>query len=232
MNLFKRLLPTGRAWSLTANKNLRKFFAALHTVLVDSTKSFADYVYFDIFPATTRELSAWDKQFGLPTVTMSDAERRTRIEGAWSSMGGQSPRYLQDALQAHGFDVYVHEWWESISPVVARNPFDVLSATYLSVVPGVDCGEPLAECGEAFAECGNFTEKAGYPLVNKLIYNSQDTSYTVPSDPGYFPYFIYVGGVNFGDVATVAVARRYEFEALLLKLFPAHLWIGVIVRYS
>ena len=101
----------------------------------------------------------------------------------------------------------------------------------METVPGVDCGEALAECGEAFAECGNYSGSVGYPLVNKFVYDSDNVGYTVSSDPATWPFYMYVGGPNFGDVAEVPAIRRYEFEALLLKIRPAQLWIGVIVRY-
>ena len=238
--MFKHLLPTSRAWSLTANKNLRRFFEALVGETIDEPKKFLGSAALDVFPQYTRDLNAWEAQFELsPVRALTDAQRRQRLAATWSDSGGQSPAYLQGLLRTNGFDVYLHDWWvpgtepsvgvEGVAEV--RNPLTVINSTYVTTVSGVDCGEELAACGEAFAECGNFTDADGYPLVNKFVYDSADVGYTVPNDPQYWPFFMYVGGPNFGDVATVPVTRRYEFEALLLKIRPAHLWIGVIVRY-
>lgn len=236
--MFKHLLPTGRAWTITVNKNLRKFFEAISPE-TDKPKDFADNIFLDAFPISTRELAAWEAQFGLANNRLSVAQRRTRLAAAWTDVGGQSPAYIQDQLRANGFDVYVHEWWEpGTEPAVGvhgsptvRNPLTVLNQSYTLTIPGVDCGEPLAECGEEFAECGNYVGGVGYPLVNKFVYDSDIVGYTVPNDATKWPYFMYVGGPNFGDVATVPATRRFEFEALLLKIRPAQLWIGLIVRY-
>lgn len=239
IDMFKHLLPTGRAWTLTANKALREFFNALSPIS-DDVKTRADDTYSEWLPKTTTSLTEWEAQFGLYSGKLTEAQRRARLEAAWKNNGGQSPAYIQEQLRLNGFDVYVHEWWEpgTEAPVgvneqtPARNPLTVLNAQYAATVPGVDCGEHLAQCGEEFAECGNTAGGlVGYPLVNKFVYDSDDVGYTVPSDSDYWPYFMYVGGPNFGDIAEVSAIRRYEFEALLLKIRPAHLWIGVIVRY-
>lgn len=239
INVFKHLLPTGRAWSITADKSLRKFFEAL-ALEMQAPRDFSDKVLLDVFPQTTRFLSEWETQFGLSNVRLNDATRRTRLDAAWKNTGGQSPAYLQKLLQDNGFNVFVHDWWEpgtepavgTVGQATARNPLSVLNPAYALTLPRVDCGEPLAECGEPFAECGNGpVGLVGYPLVNKFIYDSDEVGYTVPSDSAYWPFFMYVGGENFGDIATVPALRRFEFEELLLRTRPAHLWIGVIVRY-
>ena len=238
INIFKHLLPTGRAWTITADKTLRKFFEALAPELEKPIKFF-DEIFLDVFPRSSHQLDEWEKQFGLSNSRLSDAQRRERLRAAWRDVGGQSPSYIQNQLQANGFDVYVHEWWEpGTEPAIGqhgtpevRNPFLVLNPQYMVSIPGVDCGEPLAECGEEFAECGNYVGGVGYPLVNKFVYDSDIVGYTIPNDASKWPYFMYVGGKNFGDVAEVPASRRFEFEALLLKIRPAHLWIGVIVRY-
>lgn len=241
ISMFKHLLPTGRAWSLTMTKNLRSFFEALVPEVIESPKEFLTSAALDVFPEYTRELTKWETQFGLtPVAALTIEQRRQRIAAAWSDVGGQSPAYLQEQLRANGFDVYIHEWWVpgSEAPIgvlrapVVRNPLTVINPSYISSPPGVECGEALAQCGEEFAQSGNVTNTIGYPLVNKFVYDSQDILYTVPNDPKYWPFFMYVGGPEFGDVAVVQAARRFEFEALLLKIRPAHLWIGVIVSYE
>lgn len=239
INIFKHLLPTGRAWSLTANKNLRRFFEALEPEM-HAPRDFSDKVLLDVFPQTTRFLTEWETQFGLNNVRLSESARRSRLDAAWKNTGGQSPSYIQNLLRENGFNVFVHDWWVlgteppvgTSAAATPRNPLSVLLPEYALTTPGVDCGEPLAECGEAFAECGNGPiGLVGYPLVNKFIYDSDEVGYTVPSDAAYWPFFMYVGGENFGDIAEVPAIRRFEFEELLLRTRPAHIWIGVIVRY-
>ena len=238
INVFKHLLPTGRAWTITVEKSLRKFFEALAPE-TEKPRGYYDNIYSDLFPDTTQNLALWETQFGLFNNRLSEAQRRARLVAAWRDIGGQSPSYIQGQLQANGFNVFIHEWWEpgtepavnTVGTPTVRNPLSVLNPQYLLNIPMVDCGEELAACGEEFAECGNFVGGVGYPLVNKFVYDSDIIGYTVPSDSTKWPYFMYVGGPNFGDIAEVPAARRFEFEALLLKIRPAHLWIGVIVRY-
>lgn len=239
IEVFKHLLPTSRAWSLIANKNLLKFFEALEPSF-EAPKKYFDDILLDVFPKTTRFLSEWEAQFGLSNTRLNDETRRVLLDAAWKNTGGQSPAYIQRLLRDNGFPVFVHDWWEpgteppvgTSAAATPRNPLTVLNPAYSLTLPGVDCGEPLAECGEAFAECGNGPAGlVGYPLVNKFIYDSDEVGYTVPNDAEYWPFFMYVGGENFGDVAEIPAIRRFEFEELILRTRPAHLWIGVIVRY-
>lgn len=107
--IFQHLLPRTRAWSLTVDRALRRFFLGLSEEPAAVRKA-ADAVFWDLFPATTRSPELWERQFGLPgTGTLS--ARRKALAAAWRVAAGQSPRALEDALQAAGFPVYVHEWW-------------------------------------------------------------------------------------------------------------------------
>lgn len=238
MNMFKHLLPTGRAWNLTAEKPLKAFFRCLDVLRVDAVNYF-NLLYLDINPKTTRLLEQWEEQFGLSKGYLTEAQRRERVAAAWRDVGGQSPAYIQEVLRNNGFDVYIHEWFDPADRpavgqkqhVTPRNPLSIMSAQYAEVLPVVDCGEPLALCGEEFAHAGNYLGLLGYPLVNKFVYDADKYGYTVPIDPAYWYHFFYVCGPNFGDVAQVEATRRAEFEALILKIKPAHLWAGVIVRY-
>ena len=133
LDTFRHLIPRARAWSLTKDKTLRSFFDGVAGEPIEA-RNFIDKIYEDRDPALTRALSAYEQQFALPASGLTDTQRRDRLAAAWSALGGQSPRYIQDILQAAGFDVYVHEWWvpsvahpsggsvnNDVSPV-ARNP--------------------------------------------------------------------------------------------------------------
>lgn len=231
LNLFQHLLPKGRAFLLTAEKNIRRFFEGL-AIENGTIKTFIDQVWEDIDPQRTRELEAWEEQWSLWTPTpLTDQERRDRLESAWKATGGQSPSYLQGVLQGAGFDVYVHEWWEPTPtppPYVARDP-GAVGASYF-IQGGADvstepyevmqCGETLAQCGETEMLCGNtvgFTQITTYPPA--------------PSNSAFFPYFLYIGGQTFGTDANVDSDRRAEFEFLCRKYAPAQQWIGFFINY-
>lgn len=241
LRIFQHLLPNARAWRITIDKQLRQFFEGLSGV-GDSVKTFMDLIYFDVFPDDTRELSAWELQFGLISTGLTDQQRRDRLTAAWRAVGGQDPTYIQETLQANGFPVFVHEFWEPgtepavnvTGPPTVRNPFNVLRDNTGIQSFDIECGEPLAECGEPLAECGETSENPGYPLVNKvrLPDGSGFIEYVIPIDTATWPYFLYIGGETFGTTVTIDPARKNEFEALMLKICPAQQWIGVIANYA
>lgn len=166
---FQHVLPNAKAWRLTIDKPLRKFVAGV-SAPADSIRTYFGGVWGDLIPESTQSLDEWEGQFGLPDTGLPESARRQRLRAAWAAQGGQSPRYIQDTLQANGFGVYVHEWFTG-----AAFP---LSASY--------CGDLSAESGEAGVECvgvqhttrnpndvlapDNIVPVAGkgYPLVNLI----------------------------------------------------------------
>lgn len=143
----------------------------------------------------------------------------------------------------------------------ARDPFTYLVDLGASNTSETQCGEALAQCGEATALCGYLSGAVGYPLSNKVVatqrdfliacgealaqcgeatalcgqysaLTDRDILYPLPADPDKWPYFVYIGGATFPDGAVVDSQRREEFERLLLKYCPAHMWIGVLVSYT
>jgi hypothetical protein len=260
LNVYTHLLPRARAWSIRKGTVLRQIIEGL-TIFPESIRREFDRTWLDIFPATTRALDEWEAQWALTPSQLTDAQRRERLSATWKSHGGQSPRYLQDALQKAGFPVYVFDWWiPATLPPVARNPFAYIRGD-TAPLGGVDCGEPLALCGEAFAQCGNSVGVPGYLLVNRIQTSRVDyialcgeptmqageddaecgaftdyifdyLKYNVPVEANRWPYIFYIGGEVFGEKAAVPNIRRNEFEALVLKLKPTHLWAGMFINYT
>lgn len=256
LNIIKHLLPRSKAWNLIINKRLRQFFEGIAASL-DDFKIYFDLVWLDIFPQTTRNLEKWERQWGLRFSTnLTEQQRRDRLDATWQAVGGQNPRYIQDTLQANGFNVFVHEWWipfttATFAPLcgqahvlagsgalatgsfalfvnpVARNPFSVIENADPLRIPSVDCGEDFAECGEDVAECGNIFVKDGYLLVNKI----SGVTNLVPDNQNQWRFILYIGGENFGDLADIPQNRREEFETLCIKICPMHLWLGMMIRY-
>lgn len=145
------------------------------------------------------------------------------------------------------------------SCVTPRNPFDVLSDDGV-IKYTIQCDEPLSQCGETLAQCGQTLGKTGYALVNKVYesslafmecgeplaqcdeplaqcgetlgYGQKLKQYVIPVDPLKFPYFLYIGGETFGDLATISPQRKDEFERLCLKICPCQQWLGIMVQYQ
>jgi hypothetical protein len=77
------------------------------------------------------------------------------------------------------------------------------------------------EAGEDFAEAGEFT-----------AYFEEPAQHLIPTDSTKWPFFLYIGAQTFGDLAPIPTGRRSEFEALALKVKPAHVWLGLLVEYN
>lgn len=148
----------------------------------------------------------------------------------------------------------------STAQATPRNPQTYLIDGGVTLAYFAECGETLAQCGEADALAGETVSPTGYLLVNKiyepvpakvqcgelqaecgellaecdetLSYYERPISYNIPTDPNTWPYFLYIGGQTFGDLATVDPKRRDEFEELCLKICPTQQWLGIIVTYT
>jgi len=235
-NLFKHLLPSAKAWSLTVDKNLRDFFLGLSGFGTDA-KEFFDEVWLDIFPQTTRYITRWESQFGIiDSGVLTEQQRRDRLDTRWATTGGQSPSYIQNTLQDNGFDVYVHEWWVPGSEpavgvkacVTSRNPITSLAAGYV-LVNIISIPKPKWLC------CGGDTDmEGGEPRAQGGEYDlftDERLEYDIPTDTTKWPYFLYIGASTFGVNANIDADRRLEFETLCLKICPAHLWLGMLITY-
>lgn len=228
--LFQHLLPRALAWRTTVATNLRRYLEGLAAFAAD-VRTFIDLAYLDLFPSTTRELSQWEYQFAL-SGSGTEANRRLRLAGAWRAQGGQSPDYLQSVIQAAGFTtIFIHEWWSSSNPFVARDPRlyttePVLGTYQCESTDPWECFEPgpgdslAPHCDEALAN------EPGY-LVNLDL--TRRAPPPVPSDPTKWPYFLYFGGRYFPEAAPIHADERSDLEALLLRVCPAQQWIVTLL---
>lgn len=236
LRVYDYLLPRAKAWSLTVDKALRRFFNGL-VGLPDDLRTFFISIYLDLFPGSTTVLPQWLAQFGLLAGGGSEAQQREALAAAWRVAEYQSPKQIQDTLQAAGFDVYVHEWWADMVPTV-RIPFTYLNDTVTP--PPAGFGYPLVNkipvpTPQDRLVMGNKLFTMGNPKAAMGSQSSQilyrDFRYKIPTDPDTWPYFLYIGAQNFPDIAQVDNARKDEFETLMLKICPTEQWLGVMVEY-
>lgn len=242
--IFQHLLPSGKPWRIrdvATGHVLWKFFRGLSEGF-PAARDYTDAVFGDAFPDTTRALSEWENQFGLQP-NVDEATRRLALAAEWAAGGGQSPGYVQGVLQTAGFDVFVHEWWSSGPPYVARDPHDYTEVPLVGLYQcygvdeyGPDVGQP--QCGDGLVpvdpdvrqyQCNRFLANDPHYIVNRNLTDVAPPP--IPADPAKWPYFWYVGAETFPDFAPVALSRKSEFERLLLKLGPTHLWIVTLIDY-
>jgi hypothetical protein len=226
------LLPDAAAWRTTTQKQLRSFFEALGEAF-DDIRTDVDLAYLDGFPADTREAAEWERAFGLtPATDATEDDRRAALAAEWQATGGQSPAYLEGILQTAGFDVYIHEWWESgPDPYVVRNPNDYTDVPAIGSVQCSDLSDQhLCSALSDQPQCDRFLANDPHYLVNKDL--TPRAPPPIPDDDTCWPYFLYVGGETFPDLAVIPVERRDEFERLILKLRPTHNWIVTNVQFA
>jgi hypothetical protein len=195
---------------------------------------YVDRVVEDLFPETTRELDEWERQFGLAG-TGTEEDRRAQLAAAWSASGGQSPRYLQDVIQAAGFNLWIHEWRIPIGPPwLPRDPRDYTSPP---TIGEAQCASSVtlvaqAQCSGFVGSqdvCSDFLVNEPRYLVNQDL--TRRAPPPIPADPATWVFFIYWGAAVFPNHAEVPAGRRAELERLLLKLCPDHQWLVMLVDY-
>jgi len=256
--IFQHLLPDGAPWRPRDPgapgqgfhlwrflKGLAKGISGTDIPGGTDARAYIDAVHADAFPATTRELPEWQRQFGLRATGVTATDRQ-QLAAAWAEEGGQSPSYIQGQLQAAGFNVYVHDWWSTgptpgdlNAPYVARDPHDY---TEVPLIGTNQCDAVTLTQPQCTGFSFDGTPQAGQPQCDRFLANepgyivNQDFSQAapppIPDDPLTWPYFMYIGGSTFGTEAAVPPTRRAEFERLVLKLRPLHLWIVLLIDYS
>jgi uncharacterized protein YmfQ (DUF2313 family) len=228
LRIFQHLLPTGEAWRTTVDKALRRLFVGLSSS-GDDARQFVDLVYLDLFPGYTRELVAWESQFGLsPTADATELARRQALAAEWSATGGQSPGYIQGVLQTAGFPVYVHEWWEppNVAPRTARDPRD---HTEVPLFGTYQCGMTIARCGVPRVRCNRFL--ANEPGYFDNLDLTRRAPPPIPADTAKHRYFLYIGSETFPDRVQLPSERRAEFERLIQKIKPAQQWVVTLIDF-
>jgi hypothetical protein len=237
--IFQHLLPRAEAWKVTIEKTLRNFFLGLSAPM-DTARLFLDIASEDYHPTTTRELAEWEWQFGIYADTV-DANRRLDLAASWQATGGQSPSYIQSQLVAAGFTtLYVHEWWSSGPPYIARDPRNYTKEPRIGEFQCYKVqGDDQSQCAHRFSLAGDPIDQAqcsrllvndpGY-LVNETL--NHDAPPPVPDDPSKWPYFLYFCAQTFGTKALIDADRLPELKRLLLKICPEQHWIVLMVRFS
>jgi hypothetical protein len=223
---FQHLLPRAEAWRLAPGKTIRAFFEGLANGVPSTVRLFVDLIWEDLLPNTTREIPEWERQYGIQQPADVEATQRADIDAAWKAQGDQDPHYLQTILQAAGFPVYVHDWWSSGPPYVARDPRNY---TNQPLIGSTQCDDDGAECGEPDAYCNaQLANEPGYLVNENLTLRAPPA---IPSDSSKWPFFVYIGDATFPNTVQISGMRRNEFERLLLKYAPTQLWIVTLIEY-
>lgn len=203
----------------------RKFFEGLSDLPADIRDHIAGIIG-DAFPRYTDRLADWSIQMGSPTTMTREA-----LEAEQEADGAQSPGEFQHILQAAGFPVFVHEWWEPGSePPVLRVP-----ETYIAIPPARvltnDISTVQKRYRHQFGTRSQFKSNGSVRFGTYNGYQFYTKSYPNPTTDAERTNYFYVCGETFPDPVSIDFAVFPELERLIYKYKPAHLRC-VLIAYK
>ena len=258
-NVLDVLLPQGYAWGPSATGDLTKLFDGV-AANWETVREEMSQLAFIRNAGLTPILSDLEREYGiLPDTSLPESTRRQRLKAIQTASDNDgSASFLQDILTNAGFDVQVH----------INNP-PVNPASFLTEVYNTRCGQTDAVCGNESAVCGGGSN--GELIINgDLVYHPQRYSticgktdsvcgnddaltgaygqpvevpieYDIPTEPGYWPLFFFVGGdatrnPATGELTQIANAeidgqRREEIRRLIVQYKPMHSWAGLVATF-
>lgn len=252
-------LPQGSAWNPERGGGMDLFFegaAESFGEVRDDLRSLADIRS----PLTTPVLTELEAEFGIvPNDALTEAERRGALQAKIVPQRNRGQAWvLQQALDAAGFGLLVHENSPAVDPAGFLAPF------YTAVA-----GNQAACCGNQEAQASNFP--AGEMIVNGDVWITTKNFTTVcgaqaaccgnraaqaggfsgltrslrewpaPTAAAAWPLVFFVGGAatrdGTGALLTIArgsvpVARRSQLVEIITRIKPAHSWCALIARFD
>lgn len=245
--LSKQLTSDGRAFKMslgTFSERLDSTLLLSEARAYTDALSILDEILADndnfLIPDATR----WEVRLGLITNgLLSLDDRKAAILRKYNHPGDiparQSWDYVQGALQAAGFDVYVHQNSAglTIQQVLALNP---AFANWGSKNFGqINFGNVLSFYSALFTSNLQFGQ-ANFGSVNWAqggLYKQKVVNHLEPAKDVYFSVLnwrtaFYIGDLNLGEFANVPAIRREELRQTILRLKPAHSAAYLLVNYT
>lgn len=231
----RQLYPTGRAFRMPEGGDMEKMhdgLAVSENQAVEDSVAIFDHLFPDNANFLATDAERWEQRLGMiSNASVSLADRKAAIIRKMNHPGSilarQSHDYLQDRLQAAGFDVWIHE------NIPEQTPAAVLEAVLgLGEMGTGEMGE--LEMGSAaayypllftFSEMGELEMgggEMGGVVFNQMVANHineiADSFFDI--SPNYRSTF-FVGGQILGTFADIDVNRKDEFRQLILRIKPA-----------
>lgn len=224
LKLTRQLYPTGRAFAIPKDGVLDK----VHTALAQTESQYHedalatfDVILPDNANFTEEDADRWEEFLGIITnssVTLED--RKLAIKRKYNHPGTilarQSADYLQDQLQAAGFDVYVYEnrFTDGMGGYEVKAPVNVFGALVTGIaVHGSDAEHGPLVHGNAYT--GSVWED--------MIVNHIDEDLDAWFDVGTsLRDTFYLSSAYIETPAQIDANRKDEFRQLVLSKKPTH----------
>lgn len=217
LDAIKQLLPSGAAWDITNNTNLRKLFEAI-AVLPEELRIEIENVYMDYFADSTRELDRWEKVFSVIFTRSELEQRRNVLFLLWSrNYGGQSKYFLQLVLQEIFPEIIVEE------NIPCANPRQS-NIAYFCV-----CDNEIMVCDNNRAECDY--REGDESFIPTILRNNTSGPYSIPNDKDYWAFCFYIckrivrnsrNEILFIEKLQIPILYKNYIEYFILRIKPVH----------
>lgn len=247
LDLTNQLLPTGRAFN---NNNVNgpkdgliKALSESMDRAVNDSNLTLDSVLPDNDNFTADDATRWEERLGMITNTSTTlSDRKLAIIVKLNHPGDiparQSGNYLQDVLQAAGFNVYVHEnlQEQTITQVLSNNQNITqlgqkrLGTFRLSNVYTYYNGLfSVLRLGQTRLGTSRLNEYYYTQVIANKIDYRMDTPFNVGTN---LKRTFFIGGSTLGEFANIDINRREEFRQLILKTKPIRTVGYLLINYT
>lgn len=221
------LYPRSKAFRNICDNSFRKFCEGLGYVPQDF-QTYLEKIYGDRFAETTRELTAWEKQFGIVFAEQySDDMRRKLLSSFWQiNKGGQGKDYLLQILQLISPDFQI------VENLPVRDPRDS-NAVYAAVN-----GNKKMVNGNKYAVNGYKIGDSDF--IPTVLKNDSESFYELPSVPDYWRNCFFIcksvirnryKAIMYVEKLQVEAKWKNFLEYIVLKIKPAHTTAILFVEY-
>jgi len=212
---FKHLFPKALAWAFPFDGFLKKYIDGLSETPAD-IRDFADNVYLDIFPQTTRELELWEQQFNI-TTSGTEQQRRDNLAARWIAQGGQGKDYLESVIHKAGFtNVFLHPWFNADGST--KNPNFFLQSSQIEF--DFFTGKPGLQTGDGKSQTSGSHSQSRFPFFTGKL-NAQTGDGLTQTAGATIPFAIFLfftgkPGLQTGDNKTQTAGQLPSPEGFLL----------------
>ncbi len=229
LSLSKQFYPTGRAWKMPFGGRLESLHLALN---ISEVKAYEDAVSIKntILPDNDffleDDATDWERRLGLITNHSTPLiDRRLSIKRKLNQPGiapaKSNWRYLQEQLQAAGFNVFVFEnrFFDYPDGYVTKTPAEFSLTTYPI---GLQFQHGDHQHGDI---------QHGGSLANQIVnsvFQEIDDQFEIGEN---FRSTFFIGGEIAGSFANVDITREQEFRQLILTLKPVQTVGFLLINY-
>lgn len=229
VKLTKQLLPTGRAFKAAVGSNIDIFIKANaeteERVVLDiatiKTSILPDNDQFD-----ENDAENWERVFGITSSSLVDLDDRKAAITQKMQQPGDNPakgswEYVEQALQAAGFNVFVYE-----------NRFPLYPSGYEARIPVVVAGTTSILSSVQYGQIQYGQGRYGSRYNNLCVNHIDERRDNLFDNGGNFRTGFFVGGNPVGSFANVPAIRKNEFRQLILKSKPLHAVGYLFINYT